>query len=110
MELKYNVSGSERKRMVVAIEKLFKSTLSTKERRPTRLRWRLYCRPIRHFDWPDVPETERLVQALATEGFVACQHEALTIEMPRSDYTDTALHNLKQLVESKSSLIRHALG
>ena len=59
---------------------------------------------------PDVPETERLVQALATEGFVACQHEALTIEMPRLDFTDTALHNLKQLVESKGSLIRHALG
>ena len=111
MELKYNVSGSERKRMVVAIGKalqvdpVYKGTPSyafkvgeyTVDRYGTLI-------------GPDVPETKRLVQALATEGFVACQYEALTIEMPRSDFTDTALHNLKQLVESKGSLIRHALG
>ncbi|MDD7795593.1 virulence protein [Clostridium sp. 'White wine YQ'] len=34
----------------------------------------------------------------------------LTIEMPRSTFTDMALENLKRLVESKSSLIQKALG
>lgn len=34
----------------------------------------------------------------------------LTIEMPRSAFTDMALENLKRLVESKSSLIHKALG
>lgn len=34
----------------------------------------------------------------------------LTIEMPRSAFTDMALENLKRLVESKSALIKKALG
>ena len=34
----------------------------------------------------------------------------LVIEMPRSSFTDTALENLKRLVESKKSLISKALG
>jgi hypothetical protein len=34
----------------------------------------------------------------------------LVIEMPRSSFTDTALDNLKRLVESKSNLIKKALG
>ena len=34
----------------------------------------------------------------------------LTIELPRSVFTDVALQNLKRLVESKSSLIKKALG
>lgn len=111
MELKYNVSGSERKRMVVALGKalaidpVYKGTPSyafkagdyTVDRYGTLI-------------GPDVPETERLVQALATEGFVAQQHEALTIELPRADFTEAALSNLRRLLESKGSLIRHALG
>jgi hypothetical protein len=34
----------------------------------------------------------------------------LVIEMPRSSFTDTALDNLKRLVDSKDSLIKKALG
>ena len=34
----------------------------------------------------------------------------LTIELPRHDFTDVALENLNRLVESKSSLIKKALG
>ena len=34
----------------------------------------------------------------------------LVIEMPRSSFSDTALDNLKRLVESKSNLIKKALG
>ena len=35
---------------------------------------------------------------------------SLTIEVPRSDFTETALENLNRLVENKSSLIKKALG
>lgn len=35
---------------------------------------------------------------------------SLTIELPRADFTDMALANLKGLVESKESLIKKALG
>lgn len=34
----------------------------------------------------------------------------LTIEMPRTAFTDMALENLKRLIESKSALIKKALG
>lgn len=34
----------------------------------------------------------------------------LTIELPKSGFTDAALENLKRLVESKSSLIKKAIG
>ena len=42
----------------------------------------------------------------------SCEIETnrLTIDLPRSSFTDTALENLKRLVESKASLIKKALG
>ena len=38
------------------------------------------------------------------------QDIGLVIEIPRSSFTDTALENLKRLVESKGRLIKKALG
>jgi hypothetical protein len=35
--------------------------------------------------------------------------DSLTIEMPRADFTDAAIENLKRLVESKETLIKKAL-
>lgn len=40
----------------------------------------------------------------------ALEANHLTIERPRSSFTDMALENLKRLIESKSSLIKKALG
>lgn len=70
--------------------------------------------------------TERLLQHLYDEGFdldmsVAAPAEAheeepadetsgICISMPRSLFTDAALDNLKNLVESKGNLIKKALG
>ena len=39
-----------------------------------------------------------------------CETNSLTIELPRAAFTDVALENLNRLVESKSSLIKKALG
>lgn len=36
--------------------------------------------------------------------------DGLTVEIPRSTHTDSALENLKRLVESKSRLIKRAIG
>ncbi|MHB1454994.1 MAG: virulence protein [Saccharofermentanales bacterium] len=111
MELKYNVAGSERKRMVVAIGKILEIDPVYKGTPSYAFKVGDYI--IDRYGaliGSDAPETARLVHALAMEGFVAQQHEALTIELPRADFTDSALRNLTQLVESKSNLIRHALG
>lgn len=40
----------------------------------------------------------------------ALEANRLTIEIPRSAFTDMALENLKRLIESKASLIKKALG
>ena len=52
MELKYNVSGSERKRMVVAIGKALQVDPVYKGTPSYAFKVGEYCRPIRHFDWP----------------------------------------------------------
>jgi hypothetical protein len=57
--------------------------------------------PSRHAN-PNAPITEALQRQIEEDG--------LTIEMPRSFFTDTALDNLGRLVNSKGSLIKKALG
>lgn len=54
------------------------------------------CRGEHGMHTSDVPESDEVY--------------SLSIEIPRSAFTDTALENLKRLVESKSSLIKKALG
>ncbi len=61
------------------------------------------------------PDNLDLENALHQQGFDTEEREydepdRLTIEMPRSAFTDTALENIKRLVESKASLIKKALG
>ncbi|MGI6633803.1 MAG: virulence protein [Christensenellales bacterium] len=68
-----------------------------------------------------VPEEVQIPYEAALGGRVSPYHDYeeppaygepnhLTIEMPRSAFTDLALENLKRLIESKSSLIKKALG
>ena len=68
-----------------------------------------------------VPEDAQIPYEAALGGRVSPYHDYeeppaygepnhLTIEMPRSAFTDMALENLKRLVESKSALIKKALG
>jgi len=45
-----------------------------------------------------------------TEIYETAESTRLIIQMPRSAFTNTALENLKGLVESKASLIKKALG
>jgi len=68
-----------------------------------------------------VPEDLQIPYEAALGGRVSPYHDYdeppaygelnhLTIELPRSAFTDMALENLKRLVESKSALIKKALG
>lgn len=110
MELKYDVASSRRKQMAVAIGKILETDLVYK--RAPSYAFKVGDYTIDRYGTltgPDTPETQHLVQALTLAGFEAQQHEALTIEMPRADFTDSALCNLKQLVKSKGILIQHAL-
>lgn len=61
-------------------------------------------RVTHHYDYE-----EPLACAEPMQSDVA-ETSRLTIELPRSGFTDAALENLKRLVESKSSLIKKALG
>jgi hypothetical protein len=52
-----------------------------------------------------------VLDGLEKAGYTAeDEPESLTLSMPRDFFTDQALDNLKQIVENKGSLIRHALG
>ena len=56
------------------------------------------------------PETEPTEKAETTEAAEeAAEPEGLTISLPRADFTENALANLKALVASKQTLIKKAL-
>lgn len=75
-------------------------------------------------DMADSEEIENLLEQLADSGFVAEAKEeveetekmpqnedvGLTVAMPREYFTENTLDNLKNLIASKQTLIRKALG
>lgn len=116
MTINYNVTGSERKRLVQTIAEITECETKYKGA-PT------FSYEVCYFtidkngvlsfdDRADSEEIEKLIEGLAERGFEFEGYDktALTIEMPRSSFTDTALENLSRLVESKGSLIKKALG
>jgi len=116
MTINYNVTGSERKRLVQAISEIMECDAKYKGA-PT------FAYEVDYFtidkngvlsfdNRADSEEIEKLIEGLAERGFEFDGYDktALTIEMPRSFFTDTALENLSRLVESKGSLIKKALG
>ena len=64
-------------------------------------------------DRADSEEIERLLETITAAG-VECEPQevtdSLTVEMPRSLFTESTLYNLKLIVESKAALIKKALG
>ncbi|AQU05394.1 virulence protein [Dehalococcoides mccartyi] len=116
MTINYNVTGSERKRLVQAISEIMECDAKYKGA-PT------FAYEVDYFtidkngvlsfdDRADSKEIEKLIEGLAERGFEFDGYDktVLTIEMPRLFFSDTALENLSRLVESKGSLIKKALG
>lgn len=123
MQINYNVTGNDRKRLAAVIAEITGAEVKY-ESAPT------FAYEVDYFtvdkngvlsfdDCADSEEIEKILGKLAERGFeretltgAEDTHEdiGLCIEMPRSDFTDTALENLKRLVESKATLIKKALG
>ncbi len=116
MQIDYNVTGSERKRLVQTIAEIMECETKYKGA-PT------FAYEVDYFtidkngvlsfdDRADSEEIEKLIEGLAERGFEFDGYDktVLTIEMPCSFFTDTALENLSRLVESKGSLLKKALG
>ena len=130
MQVKYNVTGARRKELV----KVISDTTGAK----AEYKFMPTCNyEIDYFtvtkdgtllfdDRADSEEVEQVLEAIAAAGFeyeaqdeesgeaaetvTQADVDALTVEMPRSFFTDAALDNLKRLVESKAALIKKAIG
>ena len=122
MEFKYNVTGSDRKRLVTAMAERLKCTAKYKGA-PT------FAYEVDYFtidrngslsfdDRADSEVIERLLEHIYDEGFDIDQSHtdaedepcAVCISMPRSLFNDSNLENLKALIAAKGSLIKKALG
>ena len=134
MKINYNVTGSERKRLVGAISRIT-------EDKPVYMKMPTYAYEIGDITvdkegtllCEDDTKAERIAHNLIADGFTAAENqepaaeeavpteeaapaedadapESLTISMPKDGFTDEAIANLKHLVESKATLIKKALG
>ena len=127
MIINYNVTGSERKRLVTALSNI--TGVKAKYLGMPSMAYEVGAfiidknGSLEFSDKADSEEIEKVAQCLAREGFIAeeqidategkqtADSEALSlcISMPRSSFTEKALENLKAIVEAKGDLIRHAL-
>lgn len=117
MELKYNVTGNDRKRLVAAIAE-FMACAATYKGAPTfayDVGWLTIDKngTVSFDDHSDSKNVEKLIQYLHELGFGSETEEAvdsLILSYPREDITDAALENLRLLVASKETLIKKALA
>jgi len=136
MEIKFNCTGTERKALVNVIGELLETKPAYKGA-PTFAYcidgFVVDKNGELSFDEHiDINKVEMLIERLAERGFEAeitgsmtveapseeiqeptasaNEIEGLVIELPRATFTDTALENLKRLLESKGELIKKALG
>ena len=127
MVIKYNLTGADRKRLVTALSKI------------TGVKAKYLGMPSMAYEVGDFiidkngtleltskaegEEIESVTERLASEGFTPEEETkgteaaqtadsgafGLCISMPRSSFTETALDNVKAIIQVKGELIRHAL-
>nr|DAQ16026.1 MAG TPA: Putative amidoligase enzyme [Caudoviricetes sp.] len=129
MTLRYNLTGSDRKRLVTAISEITGAPAKY-------LGAPSFGYQVDYFtidrnggvtfdDRADSEEIENLIETLDSQGFKAepqaveasepveptpAEVDGLCISMPASLFTETTLQNLKDIIASKGNLIRKALG
>lgn len=117
MEIKYNVTGPDRKRLVQAIAKILESNAKY-------LGVPSCAYQVDNFtiskdgilslgDQTKSDEAEQLIERLSEMGFEAEIEEVtdgLCMELPLKDTTEAAIDNLRRMVDSKATLIKKALG
>ena len=127
MVIKYNVTGADRKRLVTALSEI------------TGVKAKYLGMPSMAYEVgefiidkngtleqggkADSEEIESVAEHLLSEGFTPMEETKATegrqtadsgtfglcISMPRNSFTDTALENVKAIIQVKGELIRHAL-
>ena len=127
MIINYNVTGAERKRLVAALSNL--TGVKAKYLGMPSMAYEVggfiidKNGNLELIDKVNSEEFERVAGYLAGEGFIAEEETSategkqtadsedigLTVSMPRSNFTEKALENLKAIIEAKGKLIRHAL-
>ncbi len=117
MELKYNVTGSERKSLVGSISTILGTPINYLGAPTFAYEVGAYHidknGTVSFDDLTDSDEIERLIEALREKGFEAEAQEVtdgLCIELPLKDLSETAVENLRRLTDSKAALIKKALG
>lgn len=121
MQIRYNVTGAERKTLVTAVSEILEAEIKYMGA-PT------FAYEVDYFtidregtlsfdDNADSEEVEQLIEALCERGFEAEAHaetqpdeNGLTISLSRDCVSDAAIENLKRLVGNKAALIQKALG
>ena len=117
MELKYNVTGSERKSLVGSISMILDAQTNYLGAPTFAYEVGGYYidknGTVSFDDLTDSDEIERLIEALCEKGFETETQEdtdGLCIELPLKDLSETAIENLRRLTDSKATLIKKALG
>ena len=114
MEINYNVTGPNRKRLVQAIAKILECDakyLGVPSCAYQVGNYTISKDGILSFD--DSSKGEQLIERLCETGFEAEVEkvtDGLCIELPLKDTTETAIDNLRRMVGSKATLIKKALG
>ena len=114
MEINYNVTGPDRKRLVQAIAEILESDakyLGVPSCAYQVGNYTISKDGILSFD--DSSKGEQLIERLCEMGFEAEIEEVtdgLCIELPLKDTTEAAIDNLRRMVDSKATLIKKALG
>ena len=120
MELKYNVTGADRKRLVKAMAEILECDAVYKKA-PT------FAFEVDYFtidkngivsfdDRADSDEVEQLVERLLELGFEpeGTQNDeevyGLVVSIPREAAPDAAIENLKRMLQAKGTLIKKAVG
>ena len=117
MEINYNVTGPDRKRLVQAIAMILESDakyLGVPSCAYQVDNFTISKDGILSFDdQTKSDEAEQLIERLCEMGFEAEIEEStdgLCIELPLKDTTEGAIDNLRRMVDSKATLIKKALG
>lgn len=114
IEIKFNIDGGQRKSMAHTISEL--SDYDAEYMGAPTFVYRigdftLDKNGVLSFsDRTDSKIVERVLDGLHLAGYEAeHQSESLTLQMPKNEFTDAEIDNLKKIVANKAKLIKHAL-
>lgn len=109
MDLNFNLTGADRKRLVTSISEITNTAI--KYLGAPSFAYEVGVITVDK-NGTATGIDESLKGRLVEKGFVAEETEeiSLTIEVPKADFTDAALENLQRLITSKAALIKKAIG